>query len=69
LWVGIGGPTSGTLSLSACEEAASVVTVLNAGLVTGTKALRRSGDAMLFCKVLANISDKSEKGKKRREDM
>jgi hypothetical protein len=55
--------------LSACEEAASVVTVLNAGLVTGTKALRRSGDAMLFRKVLANISDKSEKGKRRRGEM
>jgi hypothetical protein len=38
--------------LSACDEAASVVTVL---LTTDTNALRLSGDSLLFLKVLDNI--------------
>lgn len=41
---------------SACDEAASVVTVLKAGrAAAGTKALRRSGDAMLRLMVLDNM--------------
>jgi hypothetical protein len=41
--------TCGTFSLSACDEAASVVTDLKAGRVAmGAATLRRSGDAMLL---------------------
>jgi hypothetical protein len=47
--------TAGTASLSACDDAASVVTDLKAGRATGAKALRLSGDAMLLLMVLENI--------------
>lgn len=47
--------TFGTASLSACDDAASVVTVRKAGRAAGMKALRRSGDAMLLLIVLDSM--------------
>lgn len=46
--------TLGTASLSACDEAASVVTVLKAGRIAGT-ALRLSGEATLLLIARENI--------------
>lgn len=46
------GLTSGTFSLSVCEEAASVVTVRRA---RGTTAFLRSGEARLVLSALPNI--------------
>lgn len=46
------GLTSGTCSLSACEEAASVVTVRRA---RGTNTFFRSGEARLVLSALLNI--------------
>ena len=42
-------------SLSACDEAASVVTVLKAGRAAGAKALRLSGEAMFLLSVLDSM--------------
>ena len=49
--------------MSACDEAASVVTDLNAGRAAGAKALRRSGEAMLRLMVLESILEgRAEEG-------
>jgi hypothetical protein len=49
--------TFGMASLSACEDAASVVTVLKAGRATGMKALRLIGAARLLLIVRDSIAD------------
>jgi hypothetical protein len=49
--------TCGTFSLSVCDEAASVVTLLKAGRVAmGVATLRRRGEAMLRLNVRDNMA-------------
>jgi hypothetical protein len=47
--------TAGTLSLSACDEAASVVTLRRAEVRGEASALRRNGGAMLLRTALENM--------------
>ena len=65
VFLGDGLPTCGTLSLSAWDAAASVVTVRRAN---GAQALRLRGAAALRLKALESILDAEEKKDEERED-